>query len=502
MFSKSLSFIFQLLIVIAIVFALTWFDPFNLLSPTQLKLKNTPIQVESIKEIGKLITAEYYGEVIASLDEVIEKENTEQQEAFSQTINKIHAEFKRSINELQIHDIKNWNDKALKTFEASNFDLINESLYEPYLYYLYERIKDRNYKTNDLNKTLNQDQREKLFRRLYGKKYGWYAALNAISTTEITRTFKEKTIKESLKEYKKSKLVLIGRGWVKAGFNFEKFTDKNFKYNPDNKSIYFLGLQPEIISKTINPWFIPEEGVEGFEFVIAEKGGLKNPDYTKKVKQRCLDKLEAQAMSKQILKKAEKNAEKNLKSFFNLLLKDDLKQVIFYTSYLSYTLNEIVTDTIKNNDVFAIDSSLLYYSRNYMTSYAKDSDLEKFVDSINSENIYIFGVPYPMDSRTSLFYEVIEDFKIDSFDYKKIKTINNITLLDTLWNCKQFPDICIDSIKIQVARDSVKFYKNLYTFLQQKAPEKNFNDTTLEMLRDKEGAALKQSLIEIFEPEK
>ncbi|MBI9069820.1 MAG: hypothetical protein JEZ09_21180 [Salinivirgaceae bacterium] len=67
-----------------------------------------------------------------------------------------------------------------------------------------------------------------------------------------------------------------------------------------------------------------------------------------------------------------------------------------------------------------------------MAKLEVDSTLFQFIDTIKAKQINIFDHRYPIDSRTSLFYEIVEDFKIDSFDYKKIVNINQATMLDTL----------------------------------------------------------------------
>ncbi|MBI9069821.1 MAG: DUF4230 domain-containing protein, partial [Salinivirgaceae bacterium] len=316
LFSKGASFLLQVILIVAAVLIFAWFDPFDFLSPNKTTLKNTPIQLESIKEIGKLISAEYYDEVIASLDEVIEKELTTVTINFKDTIDYIHDHFEDAIQNLQKVDKFDKKQKPYQYFYANYGHLVKTELFELYLKYVYDELSTVNsFVFSDFNEVLTNNQKEKLFRKLY-QNNNWKAKYNSLSLNKLNNLFNKDETKKSYKEYKKSKLVLVGRGWIKAGFNFEKFSQRNFKYNNDNNKIYFIGLQPEILSKTINPWFIPEEEVEGFEFIIAEKGGLHNPEYTYKVKKRCLEKLEAQAMSKQILKQAKTNAERNLKAFF------------------------------------------------------------------------------------------------------------------------------------------------------------------------------------------
>ena len=55
------------LVLALIVFIFLW-NPFNIFGD-ELKLQDTSNMVSEIKEIGELVTAEYYGEVIASHEE-------------------------------------------------------------------------------------------------------------------------------------------------------------------------------------------------------------------------------------------------------------------------------------------------------------------------------------------------------------------------------------------------------------------------------------------------
>jgi len=73
-FFKNLAFLIQAAIVVAAVLLFSFFDPFGMFGSTKTKLENTTVSVESIRNIGELITAEYYGEVLSSFKEAyIEK---------------------------------------------------------------------------------------------------------------------------------------------------------------------------------------------------------------------------------------------------------------------------------------------------------------------------------------------------------------------------------------------------------------------------------------------
>lgn len=438
---KGASLILQIIVVVAAVLVFSWFDPFDILAPTKRTLKNTPIQVQSIREIGQLITAEYYGEVISSLKEVIgEKQYNEMQE-FNYIVDDLHADFKFAIADFVEEDFPNNNkDQLFAAFTTLNPELVNDSLYKTYLYYIFEKIKDRNYKRNEINRELEINKQKTLIKRLYLNRYNWRDQLFEIETDEFKSVKKEVIEKASKKDYRNKRLVLIGRGWVKAGFDFCEFSDRNFRYDETRKRIHFIGLQPQIISATINPWFIPEEGVEGFEFLIAERGARLKPVYTKMVKQRCLDKLQQQAMEKQILALSQKNAETHLKAFFSLLLDEEVEGVYFHTNFLDYTLDVILSDSvIRNEEVYTIDSSICYFNKTY-TDKDKLEKLSAFIDTLQKAKTNFYGASFTLNNKTSLLFSIVQDRVIDSADLQKIAERSTLLALDTLWYCDLFTD--------------------------------------------------------------
>src|SRR5690606_8436189 len=65
---KYLKYIIDAAIIIALLLLLAYLDPFGLFG-TRVKTHNTANLVTNIREMGELITAEYYGEVVASWKE-------------------------------------------------------------------------------------------------------------------------------------------------------------------------------------------------------------------------------------------------------------------------------------------------------------------------------------------------------------------------------------------------------------------------------------------------
>ncbi len=464
---KGTTLVLQIVFVVALVLVFSWFDPFSLLAPTKRTLKHTPIQIQSIREIGQLITAEYYGEVIASLKEVIGKQEFDEMQEFNYIVDDLHENFKMAISDFAEEDLPDKSKSAIfNSFETANADLKNNSknLYNAYLYYIFEKIKDRNYKKNDNNKELSTEKKQTLIKRLYLDRFDWRKQLMEIETDEFKKIKKEKIERDSKKTYRHTRLVMIGRGWVKAGFDFREFNEKNFKYDKNRKRIHFIGLKPQIISATINPWFIPEEGVEGFEFLIAERGARLKPEYTKMVKQRCLDKLQKQAMDKKILERTQKNAETQLKAFFSLIMDDEISGVYFHTDFLDYTLDVILSDSlVRNDEIYTIDSAIVYFNKTYVYD-DKFERISDFISSLNKAGHEFYGLNFKLNTKSSLLFSLIQDRMIDSLEILHLENGIKPDFKDSIWY-KSDLKIPVDSRKrkkrTEINSDSIVNVKHM-----------------------------------------
>lgn len=426
--------ILQILFVVALVLVFAWYDPFDIFMPTKLKLKNTPIQVQSIREIGELITAEYYGEVVSSLEEVIGEKQYVEQQKFNYIIDDMHSNFKDAMKFIREELNTNNKQDIYNYFSSENEDLAGNPVFNNYLYFINEKLKDKKYNKREFDKELSESQQKRLIKKIYKNADSFYDDLLQIETTDFTTINKEIIEETTKKEFKRSRLVLVGRGWVKAGFRFGEFSERNFRYDSERNRIHFIGMKPEVISATINPWFIPEEGVEGFEFLIAEKGARLKSEYTKMVKSRCLEKLTMQAMNKNILELAKKNAEEHLKAFFTLLLDKEIENVYFHADMLAYTLDLLLADSvIQNEEVFTIDSTLceFYRTYHYPSRYEKIKSFLKALDTVKNKNLY--GESFQLNARSSLLFSIVQDRTIDSLDIIRMDRRASLQKIDTLW---------------------------------------------------------------------
>ena len=196
--------------------------------------------------------------------------------------------------------------------------------------------------------------------------------------------------------------MVLGRGSVKAGIDFGTFDENNFRYDVEKKTIHLIGMKPQILTSDINPWFIPEKKVKGFEIIVMNKKAAR-PEYMLKVKQMALKKLKQNAIQAGIVKQAKKNAENALKSFFTLLIPEGVDEVIIHDSYLSYFDQSFVSDSITTDVMRSIDS--LFVSR-FKTDSIEIVNLRK---SLDKRKIYLQNGTAVDINRFSANLRIVED---------------------------------------------------------------------------------------------
>ncbi len=430
---KAIPFLLQIILVVAAVLLFAFFDPFGIFIQTKRTLKNTPVDVERIREIGQLITAEYYGEVISSYAHEIQEAQDTTLEIFRATAYDLLERYVLEINRLH-YQLEEGEFKKSKIEEKArqslNADVFQTAEFRKLLYYIYSYP---DYKAKDIDKELSYSRTQRLIRN---------AVINGYveKPIENTENFLNKFIainakvleKENVKKLKRKNLVILGRGWVKAGFDFGQFTERNFKYDVERKSIYFIGFQPQILSATINPWFIPERGVEGFEFLIVERKARRDYKEVQIVKQRCLDELIRKAHEREILKRAVENAQENLKEFFTLIIGEEIQNVVMYDDELAYTYAEIVkNDTITGEELILIDYLLQKEEIQGVTDQNRDQAKRTLIDSLKKTKAKIaifnhFSITNRWESNLALAYMVAKNGVYDEIaDSTLIRTYSD-----------------------------------------------------------------------------
>lgn len=312
--------ILDALIIAAIMVAFAFFDPFHLFT-SKVNIRNTQVAVESIRQIGQLITAEYYGETIASLPQTLTDTITDEQ-----IINEAQSLFNELLSAVNnLKALSQGKKPALKvkeknienTFLDSNAWLARNRFYPFIIKYLAGYL--------DIKQTKNYT--EKVLWKIY------------ISNSTDIKFFPTKFLKEisdkNRKAYQeiKKNIVYIGRGWVKAGIDFENLKASDISYSTENKTIYIKNCETRILDCDINPWFIPGK-VKGYE-LIKEKGSFENPfAEAVKVKKRCVENLRVQAIKSGILEQAHQNAKETLKRLIQFTDKQRDQGSCFYNQQI------------------------------------------------------------------------------------------------------------------------------------------------------------------------
>lgn len=353
-------------IVVGVVIAFTFWDPFKIFN--KRKLLDTANLVTEVRDIGQLVTAEYFGEVISSLNGV--KLKTYPEDTLTQHVNELYLQIRMDLTEPKLKDADSYRP-VLRTKDPY------KSMYQELMAFLGEKytIKKLNNIYDEQRQQVYSDIEWKVYRRMARELNNDIDRIrkkhkNDENLEDIVRNYRDsvppfmnkfyeffsslrKKTGETLKANRN--IVFIGRGSVKAGFDFQVLDERNFEYNANAKVVHFFGFKPKILDADINPWFIPETKLKGFE-LVASSNKLTFED-AKAVKADCKDQLLLQAGKANILAQAKVNGEEALRTFFSLLLDEpDLKVVIHELPY-DHQLTTIEADSVVSiREAIIVDS--------------------------------------------------------------------------------------------------------------------------------------------------
>jgi hypothetical protein len=349
---KNWRLIIDILLVIGLVLAFTFWDPFDIFQ--QSKLKQTANLVTRVRDIGQLVTAEYYGEVISSWKEF--KLNEYPEDTITQHAGELFTELKNNLSKassksrIDVKDIPEkyktlyhkfiaflgmhyFSGKKLnKLYDDKKQKSLRERLTLRELWSEGEEWKKRIDRDNAKDVGEKADALQDYLDSIPSYLSGFYNFYASLVTQDLTAG-----------KLKKKNIVFIGRGWVKAGFDFGRFDESNFLYEKSLKTVHIYGLKAVILDQDINPWFIPQQKVKGFELV--DFSSDVNFNDAKEVKADCKRKLGEQAGT-ELLKQAQTNGKEALKNFFSLLLNEPNLLVEFHNSPYDHVLEWVGLDSL------------------------------------------------------------------------------------------------------------------------------------------------------------
>lgn len=412
-FIKHFRTILDALIIAAIFVAFFFFDPFGWLGG-RVKVRDTPVAVERVRQIGQLVTAEYYGEAIASLvlngTDTIEAEEFEPegQAVFDQMI--VSLDSLKKLDKSKVLSVKKKNIE--KTMGEVFPGLVRDRLYIPMLNYLKDTIDARSGKKYD---------RKDVLWKLYddGKIREGVLTIDQGFHLKGLYSFVSNNEQERLKEVKNN-IAYIGRGWVKAGIDFGEMRSSDISYSEENRTIYLRGCKVEILDCDINPWFVPGK-VKGYE-LIKLKGSFDNPfAEAVKVKKRCLENLRVQALKSGILVQADQNAKESLKNLFSLLTGNEIERIVFTTNKFKLVLDEIGRDKqISDSEATLVNElirkSLIEVDTLSYNDYRRQlADMRDFCQSLKQYNYAGTELnAYSLDLSPFMTNDTINPFQLDT----------------------------------------------------------------------------------------
>lgn len=465
-FWSQIGLFLQVVLVVVAVVAFSLFDPFGWLKSKKLTLEDTPISVRSIREVGQLISAEYYGEVLTSLQESMVADIAENRSEDSITFVQLKQAFDEAVYDLREQKstirLKGFSQK--KKLYALFYHQYSVTSHPFYQAFVHEMIDKKDASGNALRiggkKIKSEKNLLKLLYDLDDKEIEPALESLDIGYPEMEARFREEVeVITGNKQFRKRQIVVLGRGWVKAGIDFGTFSEANFRYDKANRTIHLIGMHPEILRSTINPWFIPEKQIKGFEVVLITRRA-KKPEYMQIVKKRTLQKLRQQAIQSGILHKAKENAEANLKSFFSLLIPEGIEEVVIHDDFFSYFDASFVSDTLTAATMRSIDS--LFVSR-YRTDSAAVVALR---DTLKNRRVYLEERAYPANRYASRI-EMAEDGTLDRQEMNWLQNerdqlVRHLALLQTHGKSNFQPHL-LDSVwffpgseKVEVFREEVR----------------------------------------------
>lgn len=540
--------IIQILLVVAAVVLVYIWNPMNVFGG-KATLKPTANMVSEIREIGEMITAEYYGEVLTSIDEVQidfqqEPQINLQAEA---TFDKIQEEIDNLRNfhkltldqRLEIGDP----DKELKR-RVRTKTLVNEvgksNILEKLNYlgdwkntsrmlFFNEVLSFIYLKQNDKEDAITEPLRENRLRKTLEK---WYNDGSSIewSTEAFTTDYFSSKLSDLPRREAKKKLAMIGRGTVKAGFDFNELQSHMYYLNEEVGELHIFGLSPKILNADINPWFIPEKGIPGFDLLTYN--GKVNFKDSKKVKIYAVQKLKTNARTAGIIKQAELNGGQTISRLVSLLTEVEVKKVIFHHDeiidltkeiqkdhYISYEEAVLFERTLED-ELNKIDSLKVAQEDRYNNRKLAETKLSTLIQMLRQLQTNEFeDQSLAYNHFATFWYRVSEDGLVDEKEWAEInKThkdmLNNRTaalwtsmdtlLLKSQWNVGLY----------QLLKDSLVIGKYLSKTLTMNEWENrdlsipvrdmvlNFTDSTVTFNQFKSNREIRDSLMQLISLEK
>ncbi|WP_346860912.1 DUF4230 domain-containing protein [uncultured Draconibacterium sp.] len=369
-------------------------------------LKDTVLSLKEIKEIGELVTAEYYGEVISGhslllvnerVDPVFYKSLEKIRNELAMNREKIGKEFDAGITADTI-EIGRINDKKIVLFRNRKIEKLKKKVEKK------EKKKEKKQATI-ATKIHSEDYEASIKILLDATGIKRKKLLLELIESEKNDTVIYETYKTNIKDYfvaDKKELVYIGRGAVKVGYNLKQLDSTNIFFSENRDTVYLLDFDPYITDLDINPYFFyPSDSANkdqdtvffGFQIIYQNNQKKFTLEEVNKIKSDCKIQLRQEALKRDIYSNAHKNAEEALHTFFSLLKSENDRQIekviISHSKYFYYKSDFLYDLRIDSSEFREIEElihqdldSLDIESFKYQTLEYQQQHLDKFINEL------------------------------------------------------------------------------------------------------------------------
>jgi hypothetical protein len=423
--------ILDALIIIALILVIFIVNPWNIFGG-KLRTNYTANNITAIREIGELVTAEYYGEAIATIDQ--SRLQLIYRDDLNSRANVVFKDLKQNLLSVYASELENkvsvekesfWKFKWFRRAQREKKETVNaielvlkpnnsiakDSLYLSILEYYWLVNTKSDIKIEKQGETKEEERILWMFyqeiinktENLTDKEFDTYIqeGLSAYSNQVFSDYYYNKKREEFSRKDEKKELSMIGRGWVKAGFKFDKLDENNFFFDKENGIVHLFGVHAEILNADINPWFIPEKKIPGFQIIEANK----NVDFNDavKVKMYCVEKLRKMAIDAGILQQAEIQGKETLKSFIGLLTGTEIKEVYFHYDNFSVLTKEILNDEFISYEESRMLDTLI--EQQIDTILKLDSEKTNYTSNQKLKEVKIIQLQAAISNLKKAFFE-------------------------------------------------------------------------------------------------
>ena len=283
-----------LVLVLALV-AWSWWKGWSLpeFRGARFEYSNGATLLEEVREIGQLVSARYYGEVIHSYLEHQETEDWELLTLLYDEVKRMYSRHYQSAKDMPIR-----RSEAQIRLDAYNRFLQNANT-----------LSEREWFQEVLLKVTENPAA--CLEQIRTSSWEAFSRQHGDALLRLRRLYRQEKL------YNPS-LVYLGRGEVLMGYDLTQLDSLHLLRRSDS---LILEMDPLVISADINPWYRPpadgQPGVPGFE-AVRESGNITQ-QMIQQVKAGCKTDLLREAHRHGIVALAERSAEETLLGFFRLL---------------------------------------------------------------------------------------------------------------------------------------------------------------------------------------